>query len=79
MVSRRRWPSPPGAALLPIDSRFDDAQIFVQDFHGGTGIDTARRPLLELLSQSLAMRAKVLKRNPFFQTQIPFRDQFNWT
>jgi hypothetical protein len=61
---------------MPIDCGFNDAQIFVQGFHRGAGIDAARRPLLELLSQSQAMRSKILKRSVVFEAQISFHDQF---
>jgi hypothetical protein len=70
---------PPGDSLdrrarysMPIYCSFDDAQIFVQCFHRGASIDTARRSLLKLLSEP---RAEILQCFTVFQAQIAIHNQ----
>ncbi len=65
------------AVLLPIDRRFDDAQIFVQCFHYRTSIYVAWRSLLKLLSESPPVRAEILESFTIFQAQIAIHNQLH--
>jgi hypothetical protein len=60
---------------MPIERSFNDPQILVQRFHGGTSIDAARRPLFNLFSEPLPMRADILEGFTIFQAQIAIHNQ----